>query len=300
MKKMFVGIVGATMMLALSGCNASAPASTAEEFLPVAAEEFRTEETSPVATEEFLTEETSPVAEQFRTEETLPEQARFVNAPAIEDAPTVSPEETTVPTNEQRTDESNETDAVNRDSQETARRRYFIVPEGYEIATPPTQVEIGVANGTEIPLVVSGNEIIFNGQRPVMHNNEVFVPIFGVFENLALPSNWPTNISAYTVSWDEQTATIRNSVKIITLTRGESTLTGMYAGETQPMIFPLTSPVQKINGEWMMPLMPVAEAIMACVIWDDEKLHLFFSRSIFGGMNADGDMISVRPISPYI
>jgi len=177
------------------------------------------------------------------------------------------------------------------------------VPEGYELAIFPTEVQIGLADGIEIPLVASGTKLTFGGNRPVMKNGEVFVPLHGVFERLTIPANW-SGISPFTVSWDEEssTATIGNSVAIVTIIEGDTTLAVANTGAPDPLIMPLNSPIQRINGELMVPLMPIAEAIMACVIWDDSEgnLHLFFSSYLIGGMSQDGERISIRPINSFV
>ena len=247
-KKLFIGIIGAMVLFALSGCgsNSDVVNSTREE--------------TAAAT-------------------TVIEQNLSVNSSTSNEAPT------------------------NNASSDNTRSRYLDVPEGYEIATPPTEVQIGLANGTEIPLIVSGTELAFDGQRPIIKNGEVFVPLFGVFEHMVIPANWQ-GISSFTTTWDEQTSTvtIRNSVAIVTITAGDTTLSLVNVGAAQPLIMP-SSPIQRtLNGELMLPLMPVAEALMACVVWDDNRgqLHLFFSSYIVGGMGEDGEMISIRPINPYI
>ncbi|MCL2400607.1 MAG: copper amine oxidase N-terminal domain-containing protein [Defluviitaleaceae bacterium] len=183
--------------------------------------------------------------------------------------------------------------------------------DGFVRRVPATLVQIGLEDGEEVTLVVSGNELVFDGQHPFMQNDEVFVPVYGVFEYLEM-SEWSHNaeewlpITPFTVAWHEGTSTVtlRNQHVVVTVTEGEPTIGIVYTAPQAPdPPIPVSNPsLQRINGEIMIPLRPIAEAFDAEIEWDEAtgRLHIFYGNYTLGTMDEDGTMLSFRHKNPHL
>ncbi|MDR3239533.1 MAG: copper amine oxidase N-terminal domain-containing protein [Clostridiales bacterium] len=125
------------------------------------------------------------------------------------------------------------------------------------LETPVSTTEIVISDdsGTKVKLIVSGKELMFDGQQPIVKDGEVFVPVYGVFENLDGANG--NQDAPFTVKWDEttSTATIRNTWYNVTVTA---------------------------NDLFMIPLLEVAEAIDATVEWDEtaKTMSVFYESMI--------------------
>jgi len=112
-----------------------------------------------------------------------------------------------------------------------------------------------------IRIQVNGEEIMFNGQQPISQNGRTLIPVRGVFDALG-----------YDIGWD---STEQN----VTLTAKDGTVVSLWIGYNQlsvrsevriPRVNLITMdvPAQIINGNTMIPLRAVADAIGADVQWD--------------------------------
>jgi len=127
---------------------------------------------------------------------------------------------------------------------------------------------------TEVTVIMNQNqyavELTFSGQQPIVMDNEVLVPILGVFEYLE-GANGAKSMS-YKVTWDAVTftANIGNNFDNVTIKAGEEafTLNGSYFGR-QTVSAPV--PLQKIGGQYMMPLIAIAKSMGKTVIWNEES-----------------------------
>ena len=137
---------------------------------------------------------------------------------------------------------------------------------------------------TPATVIVSGKEIAFDGQQAVAKDGEVFVPVKGVFEHLDGANG--NKDAPFAVDWDGQTstATIKNRWYTIIATSGEQFF---YCNGER--VAP-AAPPQAINGEFMLPLMAIANAIDATAQWDkaNNTVSIFYeSMVISSGTGAD-------------
>jgi hypothetical protein len=175
------------------------------------------------------------------------------------------------------------------------------IPEGMELVIPPTLVEINLNDGDEVKLTVANKKLTFNGQQPVMKGGEVFIPVNGVFEYLIENSN---EVTPYIVTMDESssTVTIKNSEFTIKIIEGEKTFTSSYKingrGELQNETITPNPPQQRINGEFMLPLKAIAEAIGAVVKWDEATgtVSMFYDLYLLSIGDKDGKQYNFRSI----
>jgi hypothetical protein len=141
---------------------------------------------------------------------------------------------------------------------------------------PATDIEITVDNGTEVKIIVSDEELSFDGQQPIVKDGEVLVPVLGVFEHL-LGANENTD-APFTVKWDEatSTATIRNSWYTVVIIKGEHTFT------CNNKSLDTSVPLQTINGVFMLPLKAIAEAMGVTVEWNQttKAISVFYESQI--------------------
>jgi len=144
-----------------------------------------------------------------------------------------------------------------------------IPPEDFITGTPEPAVEheIGSENGTEVKIIVSGQDqsgfINKLKQAPVIKDGEVLVPISAhVFEFLVdLDGN---NAGFYAVLGFDSIesvylAVIANDLYDVRVFEGE------YSFACNNETVPLAVPAQRINDELMLPLKAIAEAIGATV-----------------------------------
>jgi len=114
-----------------------------------------------------------------------------------------------------------------------------------------------------IRIQVNGEEIIFNDQQPIIQDGRVLIPVRGVFDALG-----------YDISWD-------SSEQRVSLTAQDGTVASFTIGGTSITVISQTRmpriqiitmdvPAQIINGNTMIPLRAVADAIGADVQWDGE------------------------------
>ncbi len=143
------------------------------------------------------------------------------------------------------------------------------------LLTIPTNFSASAAQN-DISVIVSGTEVSFADQQPVMQDGRVLVPVRGVFEKLNGADG--TADYPFAVSWDDatQTATIKNFWYTVTIKAGSKTFTAN--GKT---ITPDVAP-QIINGRLMMPLRAISEAVDATVEWDDDtrEVKIFYESLI--------------------
>lgn len=153
---------------------------------------------------------------------------------------------------------------------------FYIKDDGTEFTPiPPTWVEITTDDGTEITLNVSGKELTFDGQPPIIKDGEIFVPINGVFEHLTGPNGIALQ-PPFTAKWDESTttATIANHWYTAIFRQGENHFTlntrlhqvgdAMSSEAITPDI-----PAHMVNGMFMLPLRAVAESMLMIFEWDE-------------------------------
>jgi len=254
-KKIFVGIVGAILLFALSGCGSNIGDANSTVSLPTSDESSTTHISA-------VNEENNEVVE-------MPEPYTY-SLPSLEGV-------------------------------EHLLSEGMEIPEGLVASLPPTQIRVGLADGVNVPLVVMGERLTFEGQGPVMLGGEVFVPVLGVFDNV-------NPVYPFVTTWDEYTVTIRNPHVTVTITEvpgGDATfehrLTIPFPGFT-PVI--PTLPAQRIDGEFMLPLRPIAEAIGVELEWVEEsgEVHIFIILEGFGMafQGDDGTMIMLRPPNPFV
>jgi len=156
------------------------------------------------------------------------------------------------------------TDTTPNDKTGNGSGTRFFTDDGTEVTyVPATTVEITAADDTEVRLIVSGKELTFDGQKPVVKDGEVFIPVLGVFEHLTGAHG--NTEAPFTVKWDEAatTVTIQNKWVTVIITKGEQSFT--YKGQS---ISP-AEPPQTINGTFMLPLKAIAEAMDVSLEWDE-------------------------------
>ena len=173
----------------------------------------------------------------------------------------------------------------------------------------PTAVYIGMEDGTPVTIILQGRELQFDDSGPVMLGGEVFVPVYGVFEYMEF-----FGVTNFAVGWDEVVSTrdlgsvvnivtIANSDRIITVTEGELVVSAEGVSPLVPDWYVLASqPAQWINGNFMIPLRPIAEAMSVVVEWHQEtgNVHMFMSRLSVISYDADGEQVGVRVANPYV
>lgn len=124
------------------------------------------------------------------------------------------------------------------------------------VSSPPVskkgEVKIASVSKDEVTVVINGQVQSFT-QPAVTINGSTMVPMRAIFEKLGAEIKW--NGETRTV-----TATKGNTVIILTLDRGIAYING------DPV--KLTSKAQSINGNTMVPLRFVSEALGAAVKWD--------------------------------
>jgi hypothetical protein len=112
----------------------------------------------------------------------------------------------------------------------------------------------GVQADTAIAVDVNGQALQFQGASPQEFNNSVFVPLRGVFEALGATVNYDSSTSTITAS---------NPTTNIVLQIG-STIASVN-GQTQM----LSQAARVVNGNTLVPLRFVAQALGAKVSWDE-------------------------------
>jgi len=164
-------------------------------------------------------------------------------------------------------------------------------------------------DGTPVTIILQGRELQFEDNGPVMLDGEVFVPVHGVFEYMEF-----FGVTNFAVGWDEVVSTrdlgsvvnivtIANSDRIITVTEGEPVVLAEGVSPLVPDWYVLASqPAQWINGNFMLPLRPIAEAMSVVVEWRQETgdVHMFMSRLSVVSYDADGEQVGVRVANPYV
>jgi len=280
-KKYLLGIVGVTVLfLTLSGCSSNAGDANAAAPVP--------QINSQIAEEQNSLSGTSTNNE---------------SAPAAYDSSDNGENNITDNTSSPiKAEQNHPTDtSSNHDDIKHLLPEGIEIPEGLVLSLPPTQISVGLADGADVPLVVMGERFIFDGQGPVMLGGEVFVPVSGVFDNV-------NPVYPFITTWDGDTVTIRNphvTVSISEIPGHDATfehqLSRPFPGFT-PVVPSQTA--QRINGEFMLPLQPIAEAIGLEFEWVEERgeVHIFIILEGFGiavsGNN--GDTMMLRPPNPFV
>lgn len=105
----------------------------------------------------------------------------------------------------------------------------------------------------QVSVVVDGEQIHFRGEQPTEVNGRVLVPLRGIFERLGA-----------TVDWDPSTQTVtarRNGIRV------RLTIGNMDASVNRESVH-MDVPATVIEGDTMVPLRFVSEALGAYVNWD--------------------------------
>lgn len=198
----------------------------------------------------------------------------------IETPDSITPSQTAPPNNETPTPDSitpsqtaspTETSTPHIDSQVpgSASRNQIHPSE----SAPVTALETGLEDGTEVKLIVSGQEL--ENHRAVIIGGEALISdhsyIFGSLKDAGGIENagfW-TGFSVDT-ALNRESAFIENSQYSVKIVEGE------YSFICNDKTIPLTVPAQKINGQFMVPLKAIAEAINANVEWDEATQTISF------------------------
>jgi len=178
-----------------------------------------------------------------------------------------------------KSDEAKSPDLTERHNKYTASddsfNIFYFKDDGTEFTPiPPTWVEITAQDGTEVKLIVSGKELTIDGQPPIVKDGEVFVPIHGVFEHVT--GAYGDTSAPFMVNWDAaaSTATITNSWFTVIIKQGEQNFTlnirSQGASSISNESITPDSPAQIINGELMLPLKAITEAIDMILEWDEQ------------------------------
>ena len=277
-RKIFTGVAGAVMMsLALSGCNSNAVEASLAVSVP--------EVTFPADAEQGLT-----------GTESNNDTPLIANDPIVDE-----------PSGSEEGNSANEMPGADTNTSPSYEDIEHLLPEGMEIpeglvlSLPPTMTRAGLEDGADVPLVVMGEKLSFEGQGPVMLDGEVFVPVVGIFDNV-------NPIYPFITAWDGDTVTIRNPHVTVTITEvpGQDSTFEHRITRPFPGFMPVVPriPAQRINGEFMLPLQPIAEAIGIEFEWVEERdeVHLFIILEGFGiaVSSNDGTVISFRPPNPFV
>lgn len=105
----------------------------------------------------------------------------------------------------------------------------------------------------EINVTINGQEVLFEGQGPVIVDGRTLVPVLGVFENLNFEVDW---VQA------TQTAVLTSADHAVVISVGSNVFT--ENGESHA----LEVPAQVINGRTMLPIRNVLESVGYYVDWD--------------------------------
>ncbi|MCL2404294.1 MAG: copper amine oxidase N-terminal domain-containing protein [Defluviitaleaceae bacterium] len=117
----------------------------------------------------------------------------------------------------------------------------------------PIIIPVSVDASTPVIVKVDGSPVSFHDQGPVIINGRIMVPIHEVFAEMGFHVCWDTHTNTAYITG------VYRSLRI-------------YAGEPYIWLNGLSAasdiPWQQINGQFMVPLRMVAEALGASVYWD--------------------------------
>jgi len=175
------------------------------------------------------------------------------------------------PTDETKLSDSIKSNQVNETSQPvdanpTPSQTYSAPPVSTQLPSP--------YDGTEVRVIVSGQELDFTGRKkPVMKDGEVFSESFDyIFAHLKDADGKDSAalhvILRRAVDGPTNTIIFFNSDYEIVIVEGENTFT--KNGE----IIPMAVPAQQIDGVLMVPLLIIAAAIEAVVVMDMTEFTL--------------------------
>ncbi len=115
----------------------------------------------------------------------------------------------------------------------------------------------------DITITVNGDNIVFDGQKPVIQNDITWIPLRGVLETLGVDVAW---------NKDTKTITLVEGDKVGILTMDNDVF---QAGNKEVSI---DAPVQNMNGSAMIPLRTVSEYFGADVQWNGETRTIFITK----------------------
>jgi hypothetical protein len=126
---------------------------------------------------------------------------------------------------------------------------------------------VAVANAQDIGVTVDGRPVHFEGQRPIMVNNSVLVPLRGVFEDMGAQVLW---------NQERQQVTAIQGDKRIRLNIGEH-----MADVDGRSVRMNTAPVVR-NGSTLVPLRFLSEALGAQVRWNPNNEMVMIRTDVTG------------------
>ena len=110
------------------------------------------------------------------------------------------------------------------------------------------------ARHNQVSVVIDGEQVIFEGQRPLLVNGRTLVPVRGVFEELGFFVDWNGEVQQVTLTNDKYT---------IVLTIGST----LFFNNNST--FNLDVPAQIIDGSTMLPLRIILESVGYSLDWDE-------------------------------
>jgi len=125
-----------------------------------------------------------------------------------------------------------------------------------------------VMASSDIPVLVDGQRVVFDGAQPVIVDERTLVPVRGVFEHMG-----------FTVDWDEVTGTafLTRPGDVVTIRSGDAFF--VINGEPySPVVAP-----QIINERFMLPIRAIAEATGADVDWIAETRTVVITTQLSPG-----------------
>lgn len=121
----------------------------------------------------------------------------------------------------------------------------------------------------EINVIIDGQQVNFDGQRPTVIDGRTLVPVRGVFETLGFDVEW----NPYT-----QAATLTNSDYVVVVTIGNAVFTTNGVG------YILDVPAQIIGGSTMLPIRAVLESVGYYVDWNADTHTVIIKRAYSYGI----------------
>lgn len=124
----------------------------------------------------------------------------------------------------------------------------------------------GITVREDIKVYLDGEQVMFQGQRPVIVNDRTLVPVRGVFEQMGMRVEWIE---------EEQKVVLRSAERTISLKLNSDALIVERVGESET--YTMDVPAQLIGERTMVPLRAIAQAAGARVEWDDTVLSVLIT-----------------------
>ena len=137
----------------------------------------------------------------------------------------------------------------------------------------------------DIRVVVNGEEVVFEGQGPVVVDGRTLVPVRGVFEALGFGVNWDSRMGLVTLT---RLNNLTGHSERITLRMGDA----QFMVNWYPMTRDMEVPLQAINGRTMVPLRAPLESVGYRLSWDSSTRVI----SVFPELTGDAPVLT--PIQP--